>query len=222
MKTISILLCFLIISCGVPSIPYNKELYFEPDLELFMTREVGDKIIESGERGFRNAYKIISISKDLKILNISFPYKQGDVLPISEITPNYYLYHNNTKVIFNNIAYTVGLAENKKDGSIKPFINSINGFEVKHTDDLKLEKYNYYIDGCNNCFRNEIVYSGKSGNTIKFMYREYIDDLARPSFYQELQYDLTENNIIGFRGSRIEILKVTNTQIEYRIIKHFN
>ncbi len=46
--------------------------------------------------------------------------------------------------------------------------------------------------------------------------------MARPSFTQELVYDINESNIIGFRGLRIEVLNTTNTNIEYRILSYFN
>mgnify|MGYP001043013533 CR=1 FL=1 len=54
------------------------------------------------------------------------------------------------------------------------------------------------------------------------MYREYINDMARPAFNQELQYDLNESNIIGFKGLRIEVILATNTKIEYKVLSSFN
>jgi hypothetical protein len=48
-------------------------------------------------------------------------------------------------------------------------------------------------------FRRELVYSGKSGSTLRVTYREYVNDLARPAFYQELSYDLNESSEIVFK-----------------------
>jgi hypothetical protein len=45
--------------------------------------------------------------------------------------------------------------------------------------------------------------------------------MARPSFTQDLQYDLSEGNIVGFKGLRIEIIKAQNTKIEYKILSFF-
>lgn len=70
-------------------------------------------------------------------------------------------------------------------------------------------------------FKQEFIYSGRSGNTLKFMYREFIDDMARAAFYQEAQYDLNEGNIIGFRSLKIEVIKASNSSIEYKVISHF-
>lgn len=70
-------------------------------------------------------------------------------------------------------------------------------------------------------FAQEILYNGRSGDTIRLMYREFKDSYARPAFTQEMVYDLGESNIIGFKGTRIEVLEATNTKIKYKVIKSF-
>ena len=66
-------------------------------------------------------------------------------------------------------------------------------------------------------FKQELIYNGKSNNVVKISYREFVNDLARPSFTQEIVYDLTESNIIGFKGMTIEVIEATNTSIKYKI-----
>lgn len=70
-------------------------------------------------------------------------------------------------------------------------------------------------------FRQELIYNGRSGDTLKFLYREFSGDFMRPPFSQEIQYDLTESTTIGFRGVRIEVEEATNTVIRYRVISTF-
>jgi hypothetical protein len=70
-------------------------------------------------------------------------------------------------------------------------------------------------------FSQEIIYNGRSGSTVEFMYREYSNDMARAAFTQDFHYDLSEGNIIGFKGVRIEIINATNTALKYRVIKTF-
>ena len=72
-----------------------------------------------------------------------------------------------------------------------------------------------------NYYKQEFIYNGRIGNNLKFIYREYVNDYARPAFSQDLQYDLSESNIIGFKGLRIEILEVTNTKIKYKVLSYF-
>ncbi len=69
-----------------------------------------------------------------------------------------------------------------------------------------------------NGIRRELDYGGVSKGTVTLQYREFAGNLARPSFSQELHYDLADGTEIGFRGARIQILKATNTGITYRII----
>ncbi len=67
----------------------------------------------------------------------------------------------------------------------------------------------------------ELIYNGKAGQVVRFLYRESIGGMARPAFDQAVQYDLSEGTTIGFKGCRIEVLEATNTSIRYRVIAHF-
>lgn len=68
-------------------------------------------------------------------------------------------------------------------------------------------------------FKKELVYSGVSQNTISVLYREYFDNVARPAFSQELKYDLAQGNAIGYKGARFEVIKASNTELTYKVIK---
>jgi len=67
--------------------------------------------------------------------------------------------------------------------------------------------------------RKELIYSGKSGNTIEISYREFRGGLAAPAFYQNLKYDLLESKKITFQNFQIEIINAGNQSITYRILK---
>ncbi|MDB4794921.1 hypothetical protein OAG73_01820 [bacterium] len=70
-------------------------------------------------------------------------------------------------------------------------------------------------------FDKQFIYNGKSGSTLKFTYREFNSGYARPAFNQDLNYDLTEGKIIGFKGARIEVIDTTNTSIKYKVLEPF-
>lgn len=74
------------------------------------------------------------------------------------------------------------------------------------------EKITKYNEGS---LKQELVYTGKSKDTIKLQYREYKDNFARPAFFQDLSYDLSESKEIGFRGMMIEIIEATNSKIKF-------
>lgn len=70
-------------------------------------------------------------------------------------------------------------------------------------------------------FRQELIYNGRSGDTVKFLYREFSGDYARPPFSQEVQYDLKDGSMIGFKSVRIEVLEASNTRLSYRVLSSF-
>ena len=67
-------------------------------------------------------------------------------------------------------------------------------------------------------FKEELIYTGRSGTTIHISYREYKKDFARPAFYQELTYDLEKSDIIMFRNYKIKVLAATNEYIQFIVL----
>lgn len=68
--------------------------------------------------------------------------------------------------------------------------------------------------------KRELVYLGQSGETLRFKYREYYDNLVRAAFSNDLTYNIADDNVIGFRGARIEIVDASNIELTYRIRRH--
>jgi len=66
------------------------------------------------------------------------------------------------------------------------------------------------------------MYSGRVGNRLRISYREFLNDLARPAFQNEAEYDLDESNIISYQGARLEIIRADNNGIVYKVLKSFN
>ncbi len=112
-----------------------------------------------------------------------------------------------------------GFLVRSSDGRVKIHDSTANPpFVLKDTPNWVSTKY-AAVDTPH--FRRELVYTGKSGSTIKLLYREYISDMARPAFTQELTYEIEEDNIIGFQGVRIELLDTSNVSITYRLLNSF-
>ena len=115
-----------------------------------------------------------------------------------------------------------GIAIPKSEGEATVYTNNGTGINFNHIKE-KLEYTETYAPvPKKDYFKQEFIYNGRVGNALKFIYREYVDDVARPAFTQDLQYDLAESKIIGFRGLRIEVVSATNTNIEYKVLSHFN
>ncbi len=71
-------------------------------------------------------------------------------------------------------------------------------------------------------FKYELLYQGISKNALKLLYREYLNDFARPAFYQDVIYDLeSKPTTITFRTVRIEVINADNSRIAYRVLSGF-
>jgi len=70
-------------------------------------------------------------------------------------------------------------------------------------------------------FQQTLIYSGKKGEIMTLSYREFINDTARPAFYNDVDYDLSESSTIGYKGARIDVIEANNTQIKYKVEKGF-
>lgn len=66
--------------------------------------------------------------------------------------------------------------------------------------------------------KQELLYSGKTGNTIEISYREFRGGLAAPAFFQTVKYDLSQSNTITFQRFRFEVLFADNQSIRTRLI----
>lgn len=91
------------------------------------------------------------------------------------------------------------------------------GFEFG-TSPIDVKKTTVEVWG-KDSLKKELIYGGLSQKTIAVSYREFSDGTARPAFTQELKYDLTEGDIIGFRGARFQVIKATNMTLKYKVLK---
>lgn len=231
-KVLFIGLLASLVSCAtsIASVPLQRRVYNEPPQNEIVTKEIGDKLLVQGEEDYQEAVKILSVSNNIRIYNTAFPYSPGTVLPLSGNIENFKLYFDaksKQERAYNGGTSEIyfGVAIRKSDDKAFLFYNQIagtlGGLEIKTDEVLTTEKTTYTDPNCKNCFKQEFVFNGKVDNNLKFIYREYSENMARPAFTQELQYDLKESNIIGFKGVRLEILKATNTVIEYKILSSF-
>lgn len=72
-----------------------------------------------------------------------------------------------------------------------------------------------------NSFIRTLIYSGRVGDKINVGYREYEDLQARPSFANEVEYDVAASALIGYKGAQIEVLHADNQSITYVVRRSF-
>ena len=94
-------------------------------------------------------------------------------------------------------------------------------FESEITPAIAYEKSELIMPR-NDSFKYELLYQGITKGSLKLSYREYINDFARPAFFQDVTYDLDSTpTTITFRTVRIEVLSANNNQISYRVLSGF-
>ena len=188
-----------------------------PQLNTINEVEIGASLV-SKESGYK--YKALKLLKNAKI-KTGYSAKnvnEGDVFINDFYTSKYDLYSSPTPTA---AGATYGIALPKSGGKTITFYKSAAGITFsKDNTDLEFAEILTPIPK-KEYFKQDFIYNGKVGNAIKFTYREYADDLARPAFTQDLQYDLTESSIIGFKGIRIEILSATNIKIQYKVLSYY-
>jgi hypothetical protein len=216
------LLLLLLFSLNLISqeIPMNTKKYTDKEVGGVFNSEIGESLITSGMEYFQNGYKVTQLpDKKFKVSWYPFMVNVGEILPLKEVKRNYDLYYGDLKPNGSS-PYSVGIAYNRKTGLYSAFADGPTGFSVKEIEGLKAEPAKYTAS-CEDCYKKEFVYNGKSGNTLKFIYREYINNMARPAFLQDINYDLADGNIVGIKGLRIEVILTNNTSIKYKILSDF-
>jgi hypothetical protein len=115
------------------------------------------------------------------------------------------------------------LLEKNKDGGMGFFIQNpvVGGFH--HVRDLQPSDYKITLGQkwSPSEFQQSIEYMGRAGDILSFTYSEYSGDVARPAFTRQFSIDLSEGNNMAYKGSRMEIISATNSEITYRVEKTF-
>ena len=69
--------------------------------------------------------------------------------------------------------------------------------------------------------RQELIYDGKEGDVLKFIYREFTHSDTTPIFTQHVQFDLNNSNELSFKGVRVKVVSASYTSLEYILYENF-
>lgn len=73
-----------------------------------------------------------------------------------------------------------------------------------------------------NSIQQIIEYNGKAGNILNFTYREFIRNRMASAFTTNFTMDITEGDTINYKGAKLKVVKATNQEISYQVLKNFN
>ncbi|WP_322003141.1 hypothetical protein [Marinobacter alexandrii] len=220
-KTALVLLTVLLGACS--SVPYNytpnSTSFSIPEIGSQITAGLGEPLIDQGVSTVRD---ILKITKDSEIA--AYNIEPGKLVKVGEdASAEYYAQDSSS-----GLSIYSGLISSKPDPSATvKYEKDANEYCIMRPADLTVcGQISALRDTetvvTNENFRRTLIYSGRVGNRLKVSYREFSNNLARAAFNTEVEYDLSESNIIGYAGARLEVLKATNTEIEYKVLSNFN
>lgn len=183
------------------------------------------KTVYTGDVIFK-AFDYVAIS-GAKFKNI---YTQKFGLSTLNITPSEKLYSvdKGTYTMYcseNAVIDQVGTSDyacfkdNNGDGYFDEFSNRYALYWTK-IDNIQRTKYELGDIEIKSGTKKEILYNGFSNNTLNLEYREFVNNFARPAYYQNLHYQFKGKPIqIRYKDIAINIIDANNNMIKYSIMK---
>lgn len=204
--------------------------HIAPDMRIVDVPPLGqDRISELGDTLVRKGriWTYDGISLENTVTGGGFPFKKLTLRPGNLKATMYddeWIYYTTEKLevsdtMIGTLFQMGGLAIRKAaDKDIKIHMGAQHLFTPEPKPILK----NMQITDIDRpSFSQELIYNGRVGDTLKFLYREFSSDHIRAPFSQDVQYDLKDGKIIGFKGVRIEVLEATNIRMKYRVLSSF-
>lgn len=212
---------FILNGCATPDYNYHAELseISEPALNSINTAYVGDTLLKQGRYSEHDAIYLSNMTE------VSWSY---------DLHPGFYLKQgeddNSETYLPSNIpdgghVVKAALADDWLAVMVyknKPTICVITVFNASVCNDNANFQRTKKPILTSNSFQQTLIYSGKVGNKINIGYRELSNNVARPAFNNDVEYDLDASNIIGYKGSKIEVIEANNEMIKYKVLKNFN
>lgn len=211
-KLALISMIMMLSACGPVLRPIPPEItkVTVPEIGSLQTRDIGVPLIEEGQK---HTYEALIPSKDMKT---NMPFSNGYLTYEGEMIAK--MNTDGKKWYCGRMVYVSTDGDRDSKGNS---CQNVNDLEKK----WNMPKGTYEIKTVSriylNNFQMNLIYTGKRGNEIYITYREFKNDWSRPSFTQNLTFDLSESRIIGMKGARIEVIEATNTNIRYKIISGF-
>jgi hypothetical protein len=209
--------------CASPNFNYQPTAtqVSEPPIGVVSVARVGDKMLVQGQYEEQDA---IRLGREVSIgmfgaytFSPGIYVKQGqgsegDFFRVGDVQGSGHV----SKALLSDPFQAILL---EPDGST---ICAVTVFNVKACEsNIRVERIKIPRSGSNS-FQQTLLYNGRIGDKINIGYREFSDNLARPAFNNEVEYDLRESKTIGYKNALIEVIDATNQSIRYIVRQNFN
>lgn len=210
----------LVVSCS--SVKYNyvpeTNSFSVPALEKLTTRGLGEPLLDQGKATNREVFVVTNPSEIS-----AYDIQPGKLIKVGEDEKAEYY----TQSIQDGYTIYAGLIVSSPALAATLIVKKSGEYCISRPTDVTVCGDVYGSKKLENVvskesFRRTLIYSGRVGNKLKMSYREFSGEYARQAFNTEVEYDLEDGNEIGYAGARIEVVEATNTEITYKVLKHFS
>lgn len=230
---IFVLTLFTVACAAVPSLPIPRDVKKTdyPEVGKVVTAEVGDTLVMQGNVVTRPGIRWVQLYEHKYNAGMQFlPHRAMKIEPGDEFIMTRHVRDADGRNAYGYCGEAIDLKIGNTrrhvclyagyDGTIgQTQFTGDNPYIAKITPSY-YEPVQIHTTG-KEVFERRLIYTGKSKNQLHILYREFINDMARPAFSQNLTFDLEEGKVVGFQGARFEIIKATNTQIIYKMMANF-
>ncbi|TSK08706.1 MAG: hypothetical protein FPO08_05225 [Geobacter sp.] len=211
----------LLTACAAPKYNYMPvtTAISEPPIDSVNTTQVGDTMVRQGKY---QEYDAIYVTRKADpswayTLYPGYYLKQGE-----DETAEYYYPgggDESGRVVKSGLADPWTSIMTKKGDTEICVVTVFNAYVCGDSNSFERRKK---LSVTHDSFQQSLIYSGKVGNKINIGYREFSNNLARPAFNNNVEYDLSESKTIAYKGAKLEILEATNQNIKYKVLSNFN
>lgn len=182
-----------------------------PPIGTVVTAYVGDQLLQKGEL---IEEKVLQVNQTVD--GVAYDIPQGIYPQIGYDEKNDY--YSSSGVIRGALSDPDKALMLGKDSRSKLCVVTVFNAKSCYVADYE-RKSRLSERGAN--FQQTLIYSGRIGDKINIGYREFSNNNARPAFNNDVEYDLSVSNIIGYKGAQIEVIEADNTSITYRVLRSF-
>lgn len=204
------------LTTGCTSVKYNgsdtfvKQVNY-PEVDKVITVYVGDHLVQKGTISEEN---ILIVHRSIDGALYDIPAKKYPQIGFDDKND----FYSASGVVRGGLSDPIqALALGKKSNSQLCVITTFGG-SACYEGEFDRKKQ---LSERGNSFQQTLIYSGRVGDKINIGYREFSNNSARPAFNNDVEYDLSISNIIGYKGASIEVIKADNSSITYKLIKNF-
>jgi hypothetical protein len=182
-----------------------------PALGKVVTVYVGDHLVQKGTTSEEN---VLVVNKTIDGIAYDIPAKKYSQMGFDDEQD----FYSAVGVINGPLTDPIQALALKRTPDAELCVITVFGGSSCYEGDYERKKQ---LSERGNSFQQTLIYSGRVGNKINVSYREFSNNTARPAFNNDVEYDLSSSNTIGYKGALIEVIKADNSSITYKLIKNF-